>query len=114
MESITSESKRKIIKAKKKDWAAHDVYWYAPNKDIVIAYSTVAASDLIEALASENPNMTISELHAAINYDVEAKKVLQAYIDNGFETTIASRCFGGVLQPNQIYNMDCLKGYIEI
>lgn len=86
-------TKNKIIRAKKGDWSSHDVYWYAPNSNTVIAYSTKAGSDLIETMAEDNPKMTISELHDAINYDVEAKKVLQAYINSGFGDEIASEHF---------------------
>lgn len=90
MKSVTPRPK----KTKKKEWASHDVIWYALNSNVVIAYSTVAAKGLIEALASDNPAMTITELHDAINYDLEAKKVLQAYINNGFGNHIASKYFG--------------------
>lgn len=90
MECVTTKPK----KAKKKEWASHDVIWNALNSNVVIAYSTVAAKGLIEALAQENPAMTISELHDAINYDLESKKVLQAYINNGFGNHIASKYFG--------------------
>ncbi len=90
---MVSIAEKKIKKAKKNEWSSHDVYWYAPNKEIVIAYSTVAASNLIEALVSENPNISISNLYNAINYDAEAQKVLQAYIDNGFGETNASSLF---------------------
>lgn len=93
-EQKQSAGKTKIIRAKKGDWASHDVVWYAPNSKIVIAYSTVSASDLIDTLSSDNPNMTIAELQSVINYDAEAKKVLQAYIDSGFEDEIASKHFG--------------------
>ena len=87
------EQKKKIIRAKKSDWASHDIYWYAPNTKIVIAYSTRSASDLVETMSGDNPKMTISELHDAINYDEEAKKVLQAYINNGFGDYISSEYF---------------------
>lgn len=98
MDSVASrpvnKRKNKIIRAQKKEWSSHDVYWYAPNSKTVIAYSTVAASNLIEALANDNTAMTISELHDIINYDSEAKKVLQAYIKCGFGSFIACEYFG--------------------
>lgn len=59
-----------------------DVLWYAPGRKKPIAYSTRAASDLIVLLAEEGG--TIIELKQRINYDMEAKAVLQAYIDRGF------------------------------
>ena len=92
-ETTQKEQKKKIIRAKKSDWASHDIYWYAPNSKIIIAYSTRSASDLIETMSEDNPKMTISELHDAINYDEEAKKVLQAYINSGFGDYIASEYF---------------------
>lgn len=91
--SQTKKQSPKIIRAKKSDWASHDIYWYAPNTKIIIAYSTRAASDLVEAMSKDNPKMTISELHDAINYDMEAKKVLQAYINSGFGGYTASEHF---------------------
>ena len=92
-EPTQKEQKKKIIRAKKSDWASHDIYWYAPNSKIIIAYSTRSASDLIETMSEDNPKMTISELHDAINYDEEAKKVLQAYINSGFGDYVASEYF---------------------
>lgn len=91
--NVKEEKKRKIIRAKKSDWASHDVYWYAPNSKTVVAYSTVSASDLIGIMADDNPKMTISEMYSAINYDTEAKKVLQAYINSGFGDSVASEFF---------------------
>ena len=88
-----TENKHKVKRAKKADWNAHDVLWYAPNSNTIIAYSTVATSDLIGVMADDNPAMTISELHDAINYDVEAKKVLLAYINSGFGDEIAGKNF---------------------
>lgn len=119
MESIASKPenipKCKIIKAKKRDWASHDVCWFALNSKTIIAYSTVAASNLIEALAGDNPIMTIAELHDAINYDLEAKKVLQAYIKSGFGNFIAWEHFGSSeIELNHIYNIDCLEGMKKI
>lgn len=86
--------KKKIIRAKKADWSAHDVSWYAPNSKTVIAYSTFSASDLINIMCDDYPAMTISNMHDAINYDAEAKKVLMAYINSGFGDEIASEHFG--------------------
>lgn len=92
-DTVKKEQKKKIVRAKKSDWASHDIYWYAPNTKIVIAYSTRSASDLISTMSEDSPKMTILELHDAINYDEEAKKVLQAYINNGFGDYSASEYF---------------------
>ena len=56
-----------------------------------IAYSTRATSDLIAALAEQGG--TIREVQSRINYDQEAKAVLQAYIDRGYGDVEARRWF---------------------
>lgn len=76
-----------MAKAKNKG----DVHWYAPNKKKPIAYSTVAASDLIGLLAQDFE--TIQDVYNAINYDEEAKQVLQKYIDLGYGNEIAREWF---------------------
>ena len=78
------ESKPKFTPAKKSDWNAHDVEWYDKEHKKPLAYSTRAASDLIEMLAQDNPKATISEIKDLINYDNEAKQVMAAYISNGY------------------------------
>lgn len=85
--------KAKPVSTKKSDWASHDVEWHVPGKKTPIAYSTRAASDLIEALAEDNPSATIKELLGQITYDVEAKKVLQQYIDAGYGNQVANEWF---------------------
>lgn len=62
-----------------------DVQWHIPRRKRPIVYSTVAASNLIAALAEQGG--TIRELQSRINYDQEAKDVLQAYIDHGYGDT---------------------------
>ena len=89
----TNTDKIKTVRAKKSDWASDDVSWWAPNSKTVIAYSTVATSDLIETIAESNPKMTIAEVYNSIRFDAEAKKVLQAYINCGFGNDIASQHF---------------------
>ena len=84
-----TEKKGKTTRTKKSDWYAHDVEWYLPGNKRPIAYSTVATSDLIEALAEQYPNATISQLMPQINYDEDAKKVVQQYINAGYGDTIA-------------------------
>lgn len=68
-----------------------DVLWYTPGRKNPIAYSTKAASDLIVVLAEEGG--TIAELKRKINYDMEAKAVLQAYIDRGYGNVEARKWF---------------------
>lgn len=65
-----------------------DVEWFVPGRKRPIAYSTRATSDLIAVLAEEGG--TIREVQTRINYDQEAKAVLQAYIDRGYGDQIAS------------------------
>lgn len=55
-----------------------DVQWYIPNKKKPIAYSTVATSDLIGLLSQDFE--TIQDVYNAINYDQEAREILQIYI----------------------------------
>ena len=85
--------KKKSVSTKKSDWSAHDVEWHIPGKKTPIAYSTVATSDLIEALADDNKTATIKELIEEINYDEDAKKVLQQYIDAGYGDQVANEWF---------------------
>lgn len=84
-----TEKSGKTTRTKKSDWSAHDVEWLLPGKKNPIAYSTVATSDLIEALSEQYPNATISQLMPAINYDEDAKKVVQQYIDAGYGDQVA-------------------------
>ena len=68
-----------------------DVSWTVPNKKKPIAYSTVATSNLIGLLAEDFE--TIQDVYDAITYDVEAKKILQKYIDLGYGNEIARQWF---------------------
>ena len=68
-----------------------DVHWHIPNKKKPIAYSTKATSDLIDLLAQEHE--TIQDVYNAINYDVEAKQVLQKYIELGYGNETARDWF---------------------
>lgn len=79
---------RKYPKSKK--WCSTDVYWYCDSKR-PIAYSTKGASDLITVLAEGG--CTIKELRDLINYDEEAKMVLDEYIQRGFGHCIAKEYF---------------------
>lgn len=85
--------KDQATSTKKADWPVHDVEWHVPGKKKPIAYSSKATSDLIEALAEENPSATIREIFGKVNYDVEAKKVLQQYMDAGYGDQVASEWF---------------------
>ena len=70
-----------------------DVSWYIPKRKRPIAYSTIATRDLINVLAEEGG--TIREVQSRINYDVEAKAVLQAYNDRGYGDQVAAEWFKG-------------------
>ncbi len=74
-----------------KGWYSGDVHWRIPGRKTPIAYSTKAASDLIVVLAQTHT--TIQEVHDAINYDMEARKVLAAYIKKGYGNAIAREYF---------------------
>ena len=101
------ESKQTPVRTKKSDWASHDVEWHVPGKKTPIAYSTRAASDLIEALAEDNPSATIKDLLGKINYDEEAKKVLQQYIDAGYGDQVANEWFNHNKKENaNVENVD--------
>lgn len=68
-----------------------DVHWHIPGRKKPIAYSTKATSDLIAVLAGDGG--TIAEVQRRINYDMEAKAVLQAYIDRGYGDVEARKWF---------------------
>lgn len=68
-----------------------DVSWTVPNKKKSITYSTVATSQLIGLLSQEHK--TIQDVYNAVTYDVEAKEVLQKYIDLGYGNEIAKQWF---------------------
>ena len=68
-----------------------DVEYRLPNKKKPIAYSTKATSDLIVVLAQDYE--TISDVYNAINYDQDAKDVLQKYIDLGYGDVVAREWF---------------------
>lgn len=74
-----------------KTTAKGDVQWYVPGQKRPIAYSTKATSDLIAVLAEEGG--TIAEVLRRINYDTDAKSVLQAYIDHGYGDVEARKWF---------------------
>lgn len=68
-----------------------DVQWRLPNKKKPIAYSTVATRDLIVVLSQDYE--TISDVYNAINYDQDAKDVLQKYMDLGYGDVVAREWF---------------------
>lgn len=63
-----------------------DVMWWAGKYKRPIAYSTIAASILIEAIYADGYK-TPNEIIKQITYDTEAKEVMQKYIDKGFGDT---------------------------
>lgn len=66
-----------------------DVEWRLPGKRKPFAYSTKATSDLIAVF----DDLTIQQAHDAINYDREAKAILQTYIENGYGNEPVNRYF---------------------
>ena len=56
-----------------------------------IAFSTTATSDLIVILAEDG--CTIEELKDKIIYDIEAKEIIQKYIDLGYGKLVAKDYF---------------------
>ena len=71
--------------------AKGDVAYRLPKKKKPIAYSTKATSDLIVVLAQEYS--TITDIYNAINYDQDAKDILQKYIEAGYGNAIAREWF---------------------
>jgi hypothetical protein len=71
-----------------------DVSWYRPNsklKEKPLAYSTIATSNLIACLSMTN--RTIKDVYDAINYDEEAKSILNIYIEKGYGDVVAQTIF---------------------
>lgn len=68
-----------------------DVHWFVPGRKTPVAYSTKAASDLIIALSKDGA--TIREVRDRITYDIEARKILNIYIEKGYGDTVASDLF---------------------
>lgn len=101
-----TENERKTVRTKKSDWTATDVEYHIPDKKTPIAYSTRATSDLIEALSDDNPTATISELKNLVNYDAEAKKVLQQYINAGYGNKTASEFFSRKTANTATFDFD--------
>jgi N12 class adenine-specific DNA methylase len=85
--------KKTFVPAKKADWSAHDVQYYVPGKKTPIAYSTISDRDLLSVLAEDNPTATISELRSYINYSEDAKRIIDAYIANGYGNENAKQFF---------------------
>ena len=68
-----------------------DVEWRIPKRKTPIAYSTKATSDLIVVLSQDYT--TITDVYNAINYDQDAKSILQTYISLGYGNEIARKWF---------------------
>ena len=68
-----------------------DVAWRIPKRKTPIAWSTKATSDLIVFLSQDGG--TIKEVRDKIGYDVEAKKILDIYIQKGYGNQIAKEWF---------------------
>lgn len=78
-------SRRKMSKSE------GDVHWMVPKRKRPIAYSTKATSDLIAVLSQDYE--TITDVYNAINYNQEAKDVLQKYIKAGYGNVVAKEWF---------------------
>lgn len=61
-----------------------DVAWYLPKRKRPFTYSTKAASDLLVELSKMTKNHTPIEILPLINYDIEAREIMQVYIDKGY------------------------------
>ena len=61
-----------------------DVAWFLPKRKQPFMYTTTATSGLIVALAEQTERRTPKEILPLINYDQEAKALMQAYIEKGF------------------------------
>lgn len=63
------------------------VDWFLPGARRRFTTTTQATSDLIRALAVDQPAHTWSTLRAAINYDGEARTVCDGFIEAGHGAT---------------------------
>lgn len=61
-----------------------DVGWYLPKRKRPFTYSTRATFDLLVELSKMTKNHTPIEILPLITYDIEARKIMQAYIDKGY------------------------------
>ena len=68
-----------------------DVLWFVPGKKTAFIGSTKATSDLISLLSQELE--TVQDVFNAVVYDVDAKAILQTYIDNGYGYTVTKNLF---------------------
>lgn len=68
-----------------------NVEWRIPKRKTPIAYSTKATNDLIVTLAQDYE--TITDVYNAVNYDQDAKDILQKYIALGYGNEIAREWF---------------------
>ncbi len=69
-----------------------DVSWYIHGRKTPFLYSTVAARDLLRALAEIYP--TVREVAENVNYDVEAKKIAYAFVEKGYGDEPSVQVFG--------------------
>ncbi len=75
----------------KRQYGKGGVAWTVPGRKTPISYSTKAASDLIVVLGEDG--VTIQEVHDRINYDYEARAVLEKYIARSFGAVPARQFF---------------------
>ena len=68
-----------------------DVAWYEPKRKKTNRHSTKATSNYIVLLAESGK--TINEVYNSVNYNQEAKNILQKYIELGYGNVIAISLF---------------------
>lgn len=61
-----------------------DVAWYLPRRKRPFMYTTKATLDLIVLLSEQTVNKTPLEILPLITYDIDAKRLMQAYIEKGY------------------------------
>lgn len=69
-----------------------DVAWFIDNRKKPIAYSTVAVSEYISALA--NQGGSVNDLIGRVTWNFDAKNILQLYVKYGYGDTPAANLFG--------------------
>lgn len=68
------------------------VQWRKKGKKKPFVQCEKASADLIFILANEDKTRTVKDIYNLINYDVDAKNVLQKMIELGYGGEFAYRC----------------------
>lgn len=74
-----------------KGWTCTDVKWFIQGRKKPIAFSSESTMRTILVLGEKD--CTFEELYKKINYDIEAKKVIQEYIKKGYGKEITNKHF---------------------